>query len=66
MFKKKFGCNWDKQNLGDKMDKVFIFWDDSNIFISAQQVGIDREGEAVRSRVSLLESTGTGACWTRN
>ncbi len=23
------------------MDKVFIYWDDSNIFISAQQVAID-------------------------
>ena len=35
------------------MDKVFIYWDDSNIFISAQQVAIDREGEAVRSRVRI-------------
>ncbi|MCY3870670.1 MAG: NYN domain-containing protein [Gemmatimonadetes bacterium] len=35
------------------MDKVFIYWDDSNIFISAQQVAIDREGESVRSRVRI-------------
>ena len=35
------------------MDKVFIYWDDSNIFISAQQVAIEREGEAVRSRVRI-------------
>lgn len=35
------------------MDKVFIYWDDSNIFISAEQVAIDREGEAVRSRVRI-------------
>ena len=47
------------------MDKVFIYWDDSNIFISAQQVAIEREGEAVRSRVrihfrNLLELTRAG------
>ena len=35
------------------MDKVFIYWDDSNIFIRAQQVAIDREGEAVRSRMRI-------------
>lgn len=35
------------------MDKVFICWDDSNIFISAQQVAIEREGEVVRSRVRI-------------
>ena len=47
------------------MDKVFIYWDDSNIFISAQQVAVEREGEAVRSRVcihfrNLLELTRAG------
>ena len=35
------------------MDKVFIYWDNSNIFISAQQVAIEREGEAVRSRLRI-------------
>ena len=35
------------------MDKVFIYWDDSNIFISAQQMAIEREGEVVRSRVCI-------------
>ena len=27
------------------MDRVFIYWDDSNIFISARQVAAEREGE---------------------
>lgn len=35
------------------MEKVFIYWDNSNIFISAQQVAIEREGEASRYRVRL-------------
>ena len=35
------------------MAKVFIYWDDSNIFISAQQVAAERETEASRSRVRL-------------
>ena len=35
------------------MDKVFIYWDNSNIFISAQQVAIEREGEAARFRVRI-------------
>ncbi len=35
------------------MDGVFIYWDNSNIFIGAQQVAIDREGEAVRYRVRI-------------
>ena len=34
-------------------EKVFIYWDDSNIFISAQQVAAERETEASRSRVRL-------------
>lgn len=32
------------------MEKVFIYWDNSNIFISAQQVAIEREGETARYR----------------
>ena len=35
------------------MDRVFIYWDNSNIFISAQQVAAEREGDAVRYRVRL-------------
>ena len=35
------------------MDKVFIYWDDSNIFISAQQVSAVREGDTARYRVRL-------------
>ena len=35
------------------MDKVFIYWDDSNIFISAQQAAAELESDAVRYRVRL-------------
>ena len=35
------------------MDKVFIYWDNSNIFISAQQVVVDREGEHARFRLRI-------------
>jgi len=35
------------------MDKVFIYWDDSNIFISSQQVAAERETENSRYRVRL-------------
>lgn len=35
------------------MEKVFIYWDNSNIFISAQQVAIEREGEGTRYRVRI-------------
>ena len=35
------------------MDKVFIYWDNSNIFISAQEVAVEREGDAARYRVRL-------------
>ena len=35
------------------MDKVFIYWDNSNIFISAQQAAAAIEGDAVRYRVRL-------------
>ena len=35
------------------MDKVFIYWDNSSIFISAQQVAIDQEGESSRYRVRI-------------
>lgn len=35
------------------MEKVFIYWDNSNIFINAQQAGIDREGETARYRIRI-------------
>ena len=35
------------------MEKVFIYWDNSNIFISAQQVAIEREGETTRHRLRI-------------
>ena len=35
------------------MDKVFIYWDNSNIFISAQEAAIEREGYGARYRVRL-------------
>ncbi len=35
------------------MDKVFVYWDNSNIFISAQQAATELEGDAVRYRVRL-------------
>ena len=35
------------------MDKVFIYWDNSNIFISAQQAAVDREGEDARFRLRI-------------
>ena len=30
------------------MEKVFIYWDNSNIFTSAQQAAIDQGGETAR------------------
>ena len=35
------------------MDKVFIYWDNSNIFINAQEVAAEREGGTARSRVRI-------------
>ena len=35
------------------MERVFIYWDNSNIFISAQQVAIDKEGESARARMRI-------------
>lgn len=35
------------------MDKVFVYWDNSNIFISAREVAIDREGEVARYRIRI-------------
>ena len=35
------------------MDKVFIYWDNSNIFINAQQVAIECEGETARYRTRV-------------
>ena len=35
------------------MKKVFIYWDNSNIFISAQQAAVEREGDSARYRVRI-------------
>ena len=35
------------------MDNVFVYWDNSNIFIGAQQVAAEREGDAARYRIRL-------------
>ena len=35
------------------MDRVFIYWDNSNIFIAAREVAVDREGPAARHRVRV-------------
>ena len=35
------------------MAKVFIYWDTSNIFISAQEAAAEREGDQVRSRMRI-------------
>ena len=35
------------------MDKVFIYWDNSNIFISAKDVAVQREGQGARARVRI-------------
>ena len=35
------------------MDNVFIYWDNSNIFIGAQYVAMEREGQDARSRVYI-------------
>lgn len=32
---------------------VFIYWDNSNIFISAKETAVDREGGDARSRVRI-------------
>ena len=35
------------------MDRVFVYWDNSNIFISAQEVAVEREGANARYRVRI-------------
>ena len=35
------------------MDKIFLYWDNSNIFISAQDVAEEQEGWGARSRVRI-------------
>ena len=35
------------------MGRVFIYWDNSNIYISAQQAAIEREGETSRYRARI-------------
>lgn len=41
------------------MNKVFLYWDNSNIFISAKDVAVEMEGEAARFRVRIDSAT----CW---
>ena len=35
------------------MDKVFIYWDNSNIFVGGQQAAIEREGGTARYRTRI-------------
>ena len=35
------------------MDKIFIYWDHSNVFIGAQAEAVEREGEHTRHRVRI-------------
>ena len=35
------------------MDRVFIYWDNSNIYISAKEIAAEREGEGARTRVRI-------------
>ncbi len=35
------------------MEAVFIYWDNSNVFISAKETAALREGEDARSRVRI-------------
>lgn len=35
------------------MDSIFLYWDNSNIFISAQGLAAEREGWGARSRVRI-------------
>lgn len=35
------------------MDKVFIYWDQSNVFIGARDVAEEREGRSARYRVRI-------------
>ncbi len=35
------------------MEKVFLYWDDSNIYISAKDIAAEREGEGARARVRI-------------
>ena len=36
-----------------ELGKVFLYWDNSNIFISAQEVAAEKDGEAARFRVRV-------------
>ena len=35
------------------MDRVFVYWDNSNILINAQHVAVEREGAVARYRVRI-------------
>ncbi len=39
--------------IGERMPTVFLFWDNSNIFISAKDIAAGREGRAARDQVRL-------------
>ena len=41
------------RDIVTEMGEVFIYWDNSNIFISAKETAVDREGEDARSRVRI-------------
>ena len=43
------------------MDRVFVYWDNSNIFISAQQVAAEREGVTLLAIGSVCNF---GICWS--
>lgn len=43
----------DPNHLEPAVDKVFIYWDNSNIFIGARQVAAEREGGDARYRVRI-------------
>ena len=35
------------------MTYIYVYWDDSNVFISAKDVTVEREGEETRFRVRI-------------
>ena len=35
------------------MTYIYVYWDDSNVFISAKDVAVEREGEETRFRVRI-------------
>ena len=41
------------------MDRVFIYWDNANIFVSVQEVAAEREGPAPGGGCGLISAI----CW---